>query len=44
MSPIAEVIGMASSAKHDALAALGIDYVLDYTREPFETMSAMRTW
>ncbi len=37
MSPIAEVIGTASSVKHDALAALGIDYVLDYTREPFET-------
>jgi NADPH:quinone reductase-like Zn-dependent oxidoreductase len=31
------VIGTASSAKHDALAALGIDYGLDYTREPFET-------
>jgi hypothetical protein len=37
VSPIAEVIGTASSAKHDALAVLGIDYALDYTREPFET-------
>ena len=31
------MIGTASSAKHDAPAALGIEYVLDYTREPFET-------
>ncbi|HEX8008717.1 MAG TPA: NADP-dependent oxidoreductase [Trebonia sp.] len=33
----AEVIGTASATKHDALAALGIDDVLDYQREPFET-------
>ena len=33
----AEVIGTASAAKHDALAALGIDDVLDYQRERFET-------
>jgi NADPH:quinone reductase-like Zn-dependent oxidoreductase len=34
----AEVIGTASTAKHDALAALGIDDVLDYQRERFETV------
>jgi NADPH:quinone reductase-like Zn-dependent oxidoreductase len=32
----AEVIGTASAAKHDALAALGIDDVLDYQQERFE--------
>lgn len=33
----AEVIGTASAAKHDVLTALGIDNVLDYQRERFET-------
>jgi NADPH:quinone reductase-like Zn-dependent oxidoreductase len=33
----AEVTGTASAAKHDALAALGLDDVLDYRRERFET-------
>jgi NADPH:quinone reductase-like Zn-dependent oxidoreductase len=33
----AEVIGTASAIKHDALAAFGIDDVLDYRRERFET-------
>jgi NADPH:quinone reductase-like Zn-dependent oxidoreductase len=32
----AEVIGTASAAKHDALAAVGIDDALDYQQERFE--------
>jgi NADPH:quinone reductase-like Zn-dependent oxidoreductase len=33
----AYVIGTARAAKHDALAALGIDEAIDYTTTPFET-------
>jgi NADPH:quinone reductase-like Zn-dependent oxidoreductase len=33
----AEVIGTARASKHDALAALGIDDVIDYTTTRFET-------
>ncbi|MFV0281522.1 MAG: zinc-binding dehydrogenase [Rhodoblastus sp.] len=32
----ARVIGTASSAKHEALAAMGADHLIDYTREDFE--------
>lgn len=34
----AEVIGTAGAAKHDTLAALGIDRVVDYRRERFEAV------